>query len=85
MADRDLTETTTQREYLVVLAESYARSAKFGGNRAILSHLVKVADMEGRPELWAAHRDQLLGVQRDPVRQEVIRELADELMLLRED
>ena len=53
-----LTEHTTQREWLVELADSYAASAKFGGNGAILNHLVKVHNM--REEDWPAHRDGLL-------------------------
>jgi uncharacterized protein (DUF885 family) len=73
-----LTEHTTKVQYLTHLAEAYLGSARFGGNNAILMHMVKVQNMNSTDQ-WAAHRAKLLAAQANPARAATIGVLAQEL------
>jgi len=77
----ELTPESTRQDYHVRLADSYARSAPYGGNQAILDHLVKVARMSDAA--WPAHRAGLLQASGRAVTSGVVAELAEELMEIR--
>jgi hypothetical protein len=73
-----LTKNTTKVEYLTHLAEAYLGSARFGGNNAILMHMVKVQNMDSG-NAWLEHRAKLLAADANPARAAAIGVLAQEL------
>lgn len=78
----ELTEQTTRWEYLQQIAQSYAGTAKFGGNTAILEHVCKLHYMLDAD--WPAHREKLLASRNDPARCACISNMVAEVMLLQE-